>query len=46
MAAIEERFGDREPGEHELRSFLRDRLVAEGRTEEDADRFLDELQTG
>jgi CBS domain-containing protein len=46
MAAVEERFGDREPSEEELRSFLRDRLVAEGRSAEDADRFLDELETG
>ena len=46
MGAIEERFGDREPSEEELRRFLRERLVAEGRSEEDADRFLDELQSG
>ena len=46
MAAVEERFGDREPTEAELRSFLRDRLVAEGRSPEDADRFLDELEAG
>ena len=46
MAAVEERFGDREPSEAELRSFLRDRLVAEGRSAEDADRFLDELEAG
>ena len=46
MAAVEERFGDREPSEDELRSFLRDRLVAEGRSAEDADRFLDELEAG
>lgn len=46
MAAVEERFGDREPTEGELRSFLRDRLVAEGRSPEDADRFLDELEAG
>lgn len=46
MAAVEERFGDREPTEVELRAFLRDRLVAEGRTPEDADRFLDELEAG
>ncbi len=46
MAGIGERFGDREPSEDELRSFLRERLVTEGRSEEDADRFLDELQTG
>jgi hypothetical protein len=44
MAAVEERFGDREPSEDELRAFLRDRLVGEGRSAEDADRFLDELE--
>lgn len=46
MAAVEERFGDEEPSEQELRAFLRDRLVAEGRSPEDADRFLDELEAG
>ncbi|MDQ3897918.1 MAG: hypothetical protein M3326_11880, partial [Actinomycetota bacterium] len=46
MGAIEERFGDREPSEAELRGFLRERLVAEGRSEEDADKFLDELKRG
>jgi CBS domain-containing protein len=46
MAAVEDRFGDHEPSEAELRSFLRDRLVAEGRSAEDADRFLDELEAG
>lgn len=46
MAAVEERFGERDPTEAELRSFLRDRLVSEGRTAEDADRFLDELEAG
>ena len=46
MEAVEERFGDREPSEEELRDFLRERLVAEGRSAEDADRFLDELEAG
>ena len=46
MGAIEERFGDREPSEAELRAFLRERLVAEGRSEEEADKFLDEMQGG
>ena len=46
MGAIEERFGDREPSKDELRGFLRERLVSEGRSEEDTDRFLDELQPG
>jgi CBS domain-containing protein len=40
LAAVSERFGDREPSEEELRSFLRDRLVAEGRSPEEADEFL------
>ena len=46
MEAIEERFGDQEPSETELRSFLRERLLAEGKSAEDADRFLDELDSG
>ena len=46
MAAVEERFGDQEPSEAQLRTFLRERLVAEGRSAEDADRFLDELEAG
>ena len=46
MGAIEERFGDRKPSEDELRGFLRERLVSEGRSEEEADRFLEELQPG
>lgn len=43
MKAVEERFQDREPSAEELRAFLRDHLVAEGRTEEDADQLLEEL---
>lgn len=43
LEAARERFGEREPDEEELRSFLRDRLVSEGRTPEEADRFLDDL---
>ena len=46
MQAIEERFGDREPSEAELRSFLRDRMLADGKSAEDADRFLDQLESG
>ena len=46
VEAIEERFGDREPSEAELRTFLHQRLVAEGRSAEDADRFLDQLESG
>jgi CBS domain-containing protein len=44
MEAIEERFGDREPSEAELRTFLHGRLVAEGRSAEEADQFLDQLE--
>jgi hypothetical protein len=45
MEAIEERFGDSEPSEAELRSFLHDRLRAEGRSAVEADRFLDQLES-
>jgi hypothetical protein len=41
--AIEEHFGDRDPSPEELRAFLHARLLAEGWTVEDADRFLDQL---
>ena len=44
MGAIEERFGDEAPSEADLRAFLHERLVAEGKSLEEADRFLDELQ--
>ncbi len=43
MEAVAAHFGDREPPEDELRSFLRDRLVAEGRSPEEADQFMAEL---
>lgn len=46
LAAIGDRFGDREPTAEELRSFLHDRLVAEGRSAEEADRYLEELEAG
>ena len=38
--AVQEHFGDREPSEAELRGFLRDRLVSQGRTPEEADGIL------
>ena len=46
LAAAEERFGQEEPPAEELRAFLHERLVAEGRSAEEADRFLDGLQVG
>jgi hypothetical protein len=45
MEAVRERFGDREPTEEELRTLLHERLMAEGRSAEDADRFLDQLKS-
>lgn len=38
--AAQEHFGDREPTEEEMLGFLRDRLISEGRTPEEADEFL------
>ena len=38
--AVQERFGDREPSEDEVRAFLRERLIEEGRSPEEADDFL------
>ncbi len=44
MQAAQERFGDREPSAAELRDFLRDRLIDEGRSPEEADRFMADLE--
>ena len=42
--AMQERFGvGVQPSEDELRAFLRDRLIDEGRTPEEADAFLAEM---
>jgi CBS domain-containing protein len=46
MEAVEERFGDEEPPAEELRALLHDRLVADGRSPEEADRFLDDMEAG
>ncbi|HEV2369879.1 MAG TPA: hypothetical protein VGR90_08375 [Acidimicrobiales bacterium] len=40
MADVEERFGTSEPSPEQLMSFLRERLIADGRTPEEADQFL------
>lgn len=40
---LQERFGDREPSEEEVREFLRQRLIGEGRTPEEADEFLADI---
>jgi len=39
--AVKEHFGDREPNEDEIHAFLKDRLIAEGKTPEEAEEFLD-----
>jgi len=43
-AAVRQHFGDREPEPEELRAFLRDHLVSEGSTPEEADRFMAQLE--
>jgi CBS domain-containing protein len=40
IEAVAEHFGDHDPTEEEIRGYLRDRLVAEGRSPDEADRFL------
>jgi hypothetical protein len=46
LTAVEARFGDREPSEDELRALLRELLENEGRSPEEAERFLEEMDTG
>ncbi|MGH9076382.1 MAG: CBS domain-containing protein [Acidimicrobiales bacterium] len=46
IAALESRFGDREPSEEELRALLREMLEGEGRSPAEAERFLDTMDTG
>ena len=38
--AAQERFGDRQPSDEEMRGFLRERLMSEGKSAEEADEFL------
>jgi hypothetical protein len=39
--AIQERFGaDAQPSEEQIRGFLRERMISEGKTPEEADAFL------
>jgi rhodanese-related sulfurtransferase len=40
---LQDRFGDREPSDEEVREFLRQRLIDEGRTPEEADEFLADI---
>lgn len=41
--AAQERFGDRQPSDAEMRGFLRERLMSEGKSAEEADEFLARL---
>lgn len=41
LFAVHEYFGDRDASEEEVRAFLRNRLIGEGRSPEEADRILD-----
>jgi len=43
MEAVAVHFGEREPSDEELRSFLRERLLAEGHSAEEADQFMAEM---
>ena len=43
MRAADEHFAGREPSDEELRAFIRDRLLAEGRSDEEADEILRDL---
>ncbi|MDP9071967.1 MAG: CBS domain-containing protein [Actinomycetota bacterium] len=38
--AVQEHFGDRQPSEAEIGSFLRDRLISEGKSPEEADELM------
>ncbi len=41
--AVQEHFGDREASEEEMQAFLRQRLMDEGKTPEEADKFLADM---
>jgi rhodanese-related sulfurtransferase len=40
---VQEHFGDDEPSDEELRTFLRDRLIGQGRSPEEADEFMEKM---
>ena len=40
VEAIQEHFGDHEPSDDEVRAFLRERMIEEGKSPEEADRLL------
>lgn len=46
LAELEERFGTTEPSQEQLLAFLRERLIDEGRTPDEADQFLADMAAG
>ena len=44
--AVKEHFGDRDPSDEEIRGFLRQRMIDQGKTPEEADEFLASLGSG
>ena len=38
--AVQEHFGDRQPSEEEIQAFLRQHMIEQGKTAEEADEFL------
>jgi len=44
VVEVQEHFGDHEPSEEEVREYLRERLIRQGRSPEEADRFMAELE--
>ncbi len=38
--AVQEHFGNRDPSEEEIHAFLRQRMIDQGKSAEEADRFL------
>ncbi len=43
LSDVQEHFGDREASDEEIRAFLRDRMIRQGHTPEEADRLLAEM---
>jgi len=41
--AVQEHFGDQKASEEEMQAFLRQRLIDEGKTPEEADKFLADM---
>lgn len=46
LMEVQAHFGDREASDEEVRAFLRQRLIDEGRTPEEADDFLERMDEG